>query len=201
MGGPPTLAGVTVPSDDLTVSGVTPAAPAPSGSAAEARPGPAAGSGPTPVATDPGDWQSEPAGGEPVTWRAVARQELITLLVVALGGGLLLGAGWALFTPVMAHWAGGAEGSAAHDVGFGLLAIVAGIITAGVLLIWPGRRPAVHATVLLVAVTVASLLGWVVGQALRGPSLRATALVVVWPLVTSAITTVRSLIAVLISPE
>ncbi|HET9655586.1 MAG TPA: hypothetical protein VFP72_09545, partial [Kineosporiaceae bacterium] len=74
-------------------------------------------------------------------------------------------------------------------------------ITAGVLAVRPGRCPGLQAGLVLVAVTLAALLGWGVGRLLGAPPLHAVAMVVVWPFVTAVLTTVRSLISVLLGPS
>jgi uncharacterized membrane protein YgaE (UPF0421/DUF939 family) len=114
---------------------------------------------------------------------------------------------WVGLAPVAAGWAGQLERDAAQDVTFGLLAMVAGLVTAVLLMVWPGHRPGAHVAVVLVAVSCASILAWGIGEWLGGYSLLhavkldAIALVVVWPLVTSAATVLRSLVSVLFGPS
>jgi hypothetical protein len=103
---------------------------------------------------------------------------------------------------MVVRWTGSAEDAAAGDVTFGLLGILAGLITAVVLLVWPGSRPAARAALVLAAASAASLLGWGAGRLLGAPTLHAVALVVLWPLVAAVVTMVRSLIGVLFAaPE
>lgn len=134
-------------------------------------------------------------------WTAPARwwwPSGITLLLVSLGGGLAVGGGWALLAPVVAHWNGAGEEAAAQDVTFGLIGIAAGLVTAVLLLIRPGSRPALRAALVLAAAAGASLLAWGFGELFGAQPLQAIALVVVWPLVAAAATVVRSLIVVLV---
>jgi hypothetical protein len=164
---------VSVPSNDLTIPGVE------AFGAVTAQPAPA----------------STDQGAPPRRWSAA-----LPLLLVGLGGGLGVGAVWVVLAPVVARWAGPVEDTAARDVTFGLLGVLAGLVTAGALLVWPGSRPALHAGLLLGAATGASLLAWGTGVLLGAQPLRAIALVVVWPLVAAAMTVVRSLVVVLLSP-
>lgn len=133
-----------------------------------------------------------PAGREARPWSAA-----LPAMSISLGGGILLGVAWAMLAPAAAGRAGAGEGEAARDVTFGLLGVLAGVITAVVLLIWPGRRPAAHAAVVLGAAILASPLAWGVGRLLGAYTLQAVALVVVWPLVAAAVTMIRSLVSVL----
>lgn len=144
--------------------------------------------------------QSAPAPTDPVApprrWSAA-----LPLLLVGLGGGLGMGAAWVVLAPVLARWVGPVEDAAARDATFGLLGVLAGLVTAGALLVWPGSRPALHTGLLLGAATGASLLAWGTGVLLGAQPLRAIALVVVWPLVAAAMTVVRSLVVVLLRPS
>jgi hypothetical protein len=133
---------------------------------------------------------------ERVHWWA----SLLPLLGVGIGAALAVGAGWVVLAPVVARWTGAVEDAAARDVTFGLLGVVAGLVTAVVLLIWPGARPALHTALVLAAATGASALAWRFGELLGARPLHALALVVVWPLVAAAVTVVRSLVAVLFGP-
>jgi hypothetical protein len=152
--------------------------------------------------TVPADDSDPLPGRRPVSvWSSV----LPTMLISA-GAGILLGIAWVGLVPTAVGWADQIERGAAEDVVFGLLEILAGLITAVLLMIWPGRRPGAHVAVVLVAVSCASILAWGVGEWLgaralpHAVTLDAIALVVVWPLVTSAATVLRSLVSVLFGP-
>jgi hypothetical protein len=166
---------VSAPSNDLTIpdDGVS------------------ATSGPAPTAA--------PGAG---TDRRRAWPALLPVLLVATGAGIAVGAGWVVLAPVVVRWTGSVEGAAAGDVTFGLLGILAGLMTAVVLLVWPGARPAAHAAAVLAAAAGASPLAWGVGRLLGAPTLHAVALLVLWPLVAAVVTMVRALIGVLFTaPE
>jgi hypothetical protein len=124
----------------------------------------------------------------------------IALFLVSLGGGLAAGGGWALLAPVVARWNGAGEETAAQDVTFGLIGVAAGLVTAVLLMIRPGSRPALRVALVLAATTCASLLAWGFGVLFGAQPLQAIALVVLWPLVAAAATVVRSLIVVLVGP-
>jgi hypothetical protein len=167
---------VSVPSNDVTVSG---------------------------VATPPGVSTVEPAGpdlpagpDDQVRWWS----SVLPVMLVSLASGLALGAAWVVLAPLVAAWTGAAEDDAARDAAFGLLGVLAGLVTAVALLVWPGSRPALHTGFVLCGVTLASLLAWGVGRLLGAHPLHAVALVVVWPLVAAVVTVLRSLVAVLTGP-
>lgn len=140
-------------------------------------------------------------------WSAVSWSAVLPTMLVSLGCGILLGAAWAGLAPLASGWAERIEREAAQDVTFALLEILAGLVTAVLLMIRPGRRPGLHAAVVLVAVSGASMLAWGVGEWLgayalqQAVTLNAIALVVVWPLVASAVTVLRSLVSVLFGPS
>jgi hypothetical protein len=172
---------VSAPSNDLTVPD--------DGVSATSGPGPAADGG-TAGVTGSGT-------GRRLVWPAP-----LPLLLVAAGAGIAVGAGWAVLAPVVVRWTGSVEKAAAGDVTFGLLGILAGLITAVVLLVWPGARPAAHAAEVLAAAAAASLLAWGVGRLLGAPTLHALALIVLWPLMAAVVTMIRALIGVLFAaPE
>jgi hypothetical protein len=183
-----------------------------------ALPGPGAAEGSRPGSDSGSPWGSGPPQDSPVqdspardhgsgapsardarpgSWR----RPIIASALLAAGGGIALGAAWVVFGRLLAGWVSALEGPGAHDVAFALLAVLAGVITAGVLALRPGDRPGLQVGLVLVAVSVASLLAWGVGRLLGAPALHAVAMVVVWPLVTAALTTVRSLISVLLGPS
>ena len=126
---------------------------------------------------------------------------LLPLPLIGVGAGITVGALWVVCSPIVVRWTGSVEEAAARDVTFGLLAVLAGLITAVVLLVWPGERPALHAALVLTGAAGSSLLAWGVGLLLGAPPLHAVALVVLWPLVAAAVTMVRSLIGVLVAPS
>jgi hypothetical protein len=133
---------------------------------------------------------------EPARWWS----SLLPVLLAGLVAAIVVGVAWWLLAPVVARWTGSVEDAAARDVTFGLLGVLAGLLTAGALLIWPGRRPAVHTALVIAAGTGASALAWWIGELAGARPLHAVALVVVWPLVAAAVTVLRSLVAVLFGP-
>lgn len=155
--------------------------------------------------TDPGIVPDPPAAPEASISAMTANRGRwwLPLLRVVPGGvasGILVGVGWTVLAPVVARWAGAAEDAAARDVTFGLLGVLAGLLTAAALVVGSGASPAVHTALVLAVATGASVLAWGVGELLGAHPLHAIALVVVWPLVAAAMTVVRSLVAVLLGP-
>lgn len=151
---------------------------------------------------------SDPVGGPVAT--AVAgpgdtgrRGQVLRELRVAaalLSAGLVVGAVWALAAPSLAHAATLGESRVAVDGLLALLGAGAGLLTAVLVMVVPGPRPALRLGVVLVASAVAALLALPVG-ATRGLSVGAPGVVLVWPLVTAALTALRTLGALVLDPD
>lgn len=120
--------------------------------------------------------------------------------MVTAAGGIAVGMLWALLAGPVAGTVIDVERYAAHDATMAVLCIVAGVVTATLLLAWPGPSPALRAGLTIVAAALAGYLAWGVGLSAGAPKLQATGVVLLWPLVTSAVVGVRSLVAVLLAP-
>lgn len=125
--------------------------------------------------------------------------ELAVTAVLATVAGLLIAVLWSRFAGDVARASVSTELDIAHDALLGLLGIVAGIMTAGLLIAFPGPSPARRVAITLALVTGASFLAWGVGRSMGAPVLNTVGMVLLWPLVTGILTTLHSLFAMLFS--
>ena len=152
------------------------------------------GSAPVPTPASDG----RPRGGGR-SWQAMVRGELAVVLVL-LAAGLVLGGVWALAGPGLADAADPGETRVAVDGLLALLQIGAGLVTAVLLVLIPGREPVARLVAVLVGATVAGLLTVPVGAA-RGLHLQAPGAALLWPLVAAVLTALRMLVGLLLTPE
>jgi len=117
-----------------------------------------------------------------------------------MAGGLLVGVVWAVWAPSIARSADLGEARVAVDGSLALLGIGAGIVTAVLLGLMPGPRPAVRVAVVLVAAVAANLLAAGIGLA-RGLHLAALGVVLMWPLAAALLSTLRTLAGLILSPD
>lgn len=129
---------------------------------------------------------------------SVLRELRVAALVLV--AGLVLGGIWALWAPELARSADLGEARVTVDGLLALLGLAAGLVTAVVLALLPGPRPAVRLAVVLGAAALANLLAVLVGAA-RGLSLGAHGVALLWPLATAVLTTLRTLASFVISPD
>jgi hypothetical protein len=122
------------------------------------------------------------------------------IAAAVLGAGLVVGGVWAVWAPALAHSADLGEAKVSVDGLLALLGIGAGLVTAVVLVLLPGPRPAVRLPVVLAATAVGGLLAVLVGAA-RGLSLGAPGVTVLWPLTTAVLTALRTLASIVASPD
>ena len=108
------------------------------------------------------------------------------VIVLLLGGGLLVAALWRLAAPEVADAGNPLEGPAAVDGTLALLGVLAGVVTAASVLLWPGSLPARRTLVVMIGSVVASVLSWQVGDLLGEPQLRANGVCLIWPIIASA---------------
>jgi hypothetical protein len=168
-----------------------PAEPAPPGSYPPGPYGPG-GYGSTP-SSEPGRRSGRRS------WQSVLRGEL-TVVLALLAAGLVLGGVWALVAPSLADAADPGETRVAVDGLLALLQIGAGVVTAVLLALVPGRDPVARLVAVLVGATAAGLLAVPVGAA-RGLHLQAPGAALLWPLVAAVLTALRMLVGLLLSPE
>jgi hypothetical protein len=143
-----------------------------------------------------------PAWGAPGRrrpWSAVVRAEILVVLAL-LVSGLILGGVWALAAPHVAEAADPGESRIAVDGLLALLQLGAGLVTAVVLVVVPGRDHTVRFVTALVGSAGGGLLAYAVGAA-RGVHLHAPGAALVWPLVVAVLTTLRLLAGMLFSPD
>jgi hypothetical protein len=133
------------------------------------------------------------------TWPAVLRGELAVVLAL-LAAGLLLAGVWALAAPALSRAADPGESRIAVDGLLALLQLGAGLVTAGMLAVAPGRNRTVRLVAVLVGSAAGGLLAVPVG-ATRGLHLAAPGSALLWPLLVALLTTLRMLAALLFSPE
>jgi hypothetical protein len=139
-----------------------------------------------------------PTAPQPSLGASVVREAGMAGAVLA--AGLVLGGIWALWAPALAHSADLGEAKVTVDGLLALLGLGAGLVTAVVLALVPGPRPAVRLAVVLGAATVGNLLAVLLG-AVRGLSLGAPGVGLLWPLAAAVLTTLRTLAAFVISPD
>jgi hypothetical protein len=131
--------------------------------------------------------------------KAVVAEVRVALAVLA--AGILLGAVWAAVAPSLARSADLGESRVAVDGLLALLGIGAGVVTAVLLTVLPGPRPALRLGVVLAAATAANVLAAVVGVRLGTQSLGARGVAVLWPLTAAVLTALRTLVSLVISPD
>jgi hypothetical protein len=124
----------------------------------------------------------------------------LRVAAAVLVAGLMLGGIWALWAPALAHSADLGEAKVTVDGVLALLALGAGLLTAVILTVVPGPRPAVRLAIILAAATVANLLAVLVGAA-RGLSPGAPGVALLWPLTSAVLTVLRTLASFVISPD
>jgi hypothetical protein len=117
---------------------------------------------------------------------------------IALIGAALVGAGWAAAIPLARRWSYDNESVVAQDGTLGLLGILAGMVTGGLLIIFPSRIPAVRVSVGILASLLGSGLAFLLGQQLGASALLASGMVLIWPITTSVVVLVRSVMGLLL---
>jgi hypothetical protein len=117
---------------------------------------------------------------------------LLGILVVGAATGLL----WPPSANLAAKLSEPAEGAAAQQLVFALLGVIAGVVTAVVILRRPGRRLQLRVAVLLPGSLLASGLGYLIGHLAGAPWGAAPATILVWPVVASALVVLRLLVSV-----
>ena len=114
------------------------------------------------------------------------------LAIAVVAGGVLVGALWAVLAPSVIGHSDQTETQASADGTLAILELAAGIVTATVLALRPGNRPAARFAIAIVASTGGAFLGWAVGAAVGAPRLVATGVVLLWPFAAAAITVLRT---------
>jgi hypothetical protein len=113
-----------------------------------------------------------------------ARGEALFVTGLLVAGALLAGV-WRLLTPLAAGLGDEQEASAAVDGTLALLGIAAGVITAAVVLVRPGPRPALRALAGIGGSIPAGAISWQLGDLLGTPALSAIAAAFTWPVSTA----------------
>jgi hypothetical protein len=121
--------------------------------------------------------------------------------VACLAGGVALGALWALVGAAVVGATDPDEQAAASDSTFALLGIGLGLVSALLLAVLPGHRQVVRAGVALAGSVLGGFVGLAVGLVLGAPALRADGMVLAWPIVLGAVTTLRLLVVHLLGRE
>ena len=127
-------------------------------------------------------------------------QREVRAAIVVLAAGLVLGGVWVLWAPALAHSADLGEAKVSADGLLALLGVGAGLVTAVMLVLLPGPRPAARLAVVLAAALVAGVLAVLVGAA-RGLSLGAPGVALLWPLTAAVLTALRTLASIVASPD
>jgi hypothetical protein len=109
----------------------------------------------------------------------------LLLLLGLLVGGVVLALVWRAIDPHTVHLGDSDETNAGIDGTLILLGPLAGILSAGFVLLRPGRMPLTRTVVAVVGSTLGALITWKVGDLIADPNLRAVAATFVWPLSTS----------------
>lgn len=125
------------------------------------------------------------------------RREELTWLIALPLAGVGVGVAWRLLVGPIVGASDQAEAVAAGDGALALLGLLAGIVTAVVLLARLGPSPALRVLVVLVGACVAGALSWGTGLLLGAPRLRAPAAAFAWPTATALLTCVITSIRVL----
>lgn len=113
------------------------------------------------------------------------------VVVACLAGGVALGALWALVGTVVVGGTDPQEQAAASDGTFALLGTAFGLVSAVLLAVLPGRHQVLRAAVALAGAVVGGFVALATGLVLGGAPLRADGVVLAWPVVLGAVTTVR----------
>ncbi|WP_143448765.1 hypothetical protein [Kineosporia sp. A_224] len=121
--------------------------------------------------------------------------------VACVAGGVVLGALWALVGATVVGATDPDEQAAASDGTFALLGIGFGLVSALLLAVLPGHRQVVRAGVALAGSVLGGFVGLAVGLVLGAPALRADGMVLAWPVVLGAVTTLRLLVVHLLGRE
>jgi hypothetical protein len=122
--------------------------------------------------------------------RSTTRRDwLFEMLLLAglLVAGVALAFIWRGLDPETMHLGSNDETYAANDGTLILLGPLAGVLSGGVVLLWPGSAPLTRTVVAIVGSTLGAVLTWQVGDAIADPNLRAVAATFVWPFVTSVV--------------
>jgi Na+/H+ antiporter NhaD/arsenite permease-like protein len=147
---------------------------------------------PPPVSTGPVPAGSFPAAPEPRPgWRGWRRQ--LRLVVTLIAVGVLVAFLWRVLTPHTAELGDEQEAAAAVDGTLALLGLVVGMLTGVLVLLRPGPAPAARTVAAIVGSLLGGLVSWLLGDQLGTPPLRAVAAAFVWPVATSAVLFVGSL--------
>ncbi len=142
-----------------------------------------------------------PSGLEPARRGASGLvAEATVIAALAAVAALVVAVLWSTLAGRVARASTPNEVQISHDALLGCLGIVTGVLTAGLLIFFPGPSPARRVAITLTLVTAGSFLAWAVGRAIGAPVLHAVGMVLLWPLVAAALTTLRSLFALLFSP-
>lgn len=120
---------------------------------------------------------------------------------IALVGSALVGAGWAMSIHLVQRWSYDDEGVVAQDGTLGLLGVVVGVVTGLLLIAFPSRTPAVRAGVGILASVLGAGLAFGLGRQLGAPELLAYGMLLIWPITTSVVVLVRSVIGLLLQNE
>ncbi len=119
---------------------------------------------------------------------AAARRDWLFEFLLLLGllvGGVGLALVWRSIDPQTLHLGDSDEVNAGTDGTLILLGPLAGILSAGFVLLRPGRMPLTRTVVAIVGSTLGALITWKVGDLIGDPNLRAVASTFVWPMSTS----------------
>lgn len=108
---------------------------------------------------------------------------LLALIVV----GVVLAFVWRVLTPYAAELGDEQESAAAVDGALALLGVATGALTAGFVLRWPGRAPALRTVLVIVGSLIGAVVSWQLGDQLGTPALRAVAAAFTWPVTTSSL--------------
>jgi hypothetical protein len=111
----------------------------------------------------------------------------LLLLAGLLVAGVALAFIWRGLDPQTMHLGSNDETYAANDGTLILLGPLAGVLSGGIVLLWPGSAPLTRTVVAIVGSTLGAVLTWQVGDAIADPNLRAVAAAFVWPFVTSVV--------------
>jgi hypothetical protein len=125
----------------------------------------------------------------------------VRVLPLFLAGGIALGLGWVVGTPLARSITDRSETVVSGDAAFAVSALVLAVVTAVVLAVRPGPQPAWRVGGVLVGSLLASLVGWGVGVLVGAPALQALGVVLVWPLVTAVVTLARTVVILVIHGE
>jgi hypothetical protein len=123
-----------------------------------------------------------PRPGRRPGWRGQLGPLLVLIMV-----GVLLAFAWRVLTPYTAELGDEQESAAAVDGTLALLGVVVGAATAGFVLLWPGRTPALRTVIVIVGSLLGAVVSWLLGDQLGTPALRAVAAAFTWPVATCSL--------------